>query len=240
MTTSIASRIKGNPNRRGSSGPARTGSFAMLVLLPAYVPFALLIGAAAAARGESLAGWAGSLLIFGGSAQLAAIRVMDRSGPEAAVLTGLLVNARLLVYSASLARRWTGQPRWFRVVAAGLIIDPTWAAAELHAEGCGDLGEQRRYFLGAGFTLAAGWSAATAIGVLMGADLGPVNLDVFAPLCLLGLVGGGFRVATTRAVMVAAGLVALITANWPNGTGLISAIIAGAAAGMANDRRSHR
>ena len=73
-----------------------------------------------------------------------------------------------------------------------------------------------------------------------GADLGPVNLDVFAPLCLLGLVGGGFRVATTRAVMVAAGLVALITANWPNGTGLISAIIAGAAAGMANDRRSHR
>ena len=107
VTTSIASRIKGNPNRRGSSGPARTGSFAMLVLLPAYVPFALLIGAAAAARGESLAGWAGSLLIFGGSAQLAAIRVMDRSGPEAAVLTGLLVNAAF----SSTARRWPGAGR---------------------------------------------------------------------------------------------------------------------------------
>ena len=84
-------------------------------------------------HGAPLAGWAGSWLIFGGSAHLAAIRTLDQAGAVAAILTGLLINARLLVYSASLARRWRGQPRWFRVAAAGLIIDPTWAAAERHA-----------------------------------------------------------------------------------------------------------
>ena len=85
-------------------------------------------------HGSPLAGWAGSWLIYGGSAHLATIRTLDEAGAVAAILTGLLINARLLVYSASLARRWREQPRWFRVVAAGLIIDPTWAAAERHAE----------------------------------------------------------------------------------------------------------
>ena len=74
------------------------------------MPFALVIGSAAADHGTPLAGWAGSWLIFGGSAHLAAIRTLDDAGAVAAILTGLLINARLLVYSASLARRWAGQP----------------------------------------------------------------------------------------------------------------------------------
>ena len=112
---------------------ARSGALAMLPLLASYIPFALVIGSTAADHGAALAGWAGSFLIFGGSAHLAALRTLDQAGPLAAILTGLLVNARLLVYSTSLARRWPEQPGWFRVVAAGLIIDPTWAAAERHA-----------------------------------------------------------------------------------------------------------
>jgi predicted branched-subunit amino acid permease len=38
------------------------------------------------------------------------MRTLDDAGAVAAILTGLLINARLLVYSASLARRWAGQP----------------------------------------------------------------------------------------------------------------------------------
>jgi predicted branched-subunit amino acid permease len=82
----------------------------MLPMLVGYVPFALVIGSAAADHGARLAGWSGSWIIFGGSAQLAAIRTIDQSGAVAAILTALLIHARLVVYSTSLARRWRGQP----------------------------------------------------------------------------------------------------------------------------------
>jgi predicted branched-subunit amino acid permease len=217
---------------------ARSGALAMLPLLASYIPFALVIGSTAADHGAALAGWAGSLLIFGGSAHLAAIRTLDQGGPLAAILTGLLVNARLLVYSTSLARRWSEQPRWFRLAAAGLIIDPTWVAAERHAGRCPDLHQQRRYFLAAGLTLGAGWSGAMALGALMGARLDWLDLQIFIPLCLLGLVGAGLRAAGARSVMVVAAAVALLTASWPAGTGLLAAIVAGCAIGLANDKRS--
>ncbi len=125
----------------------------------------------AADHGAPVAGWAGSWLIYGGSAHLAALQTLDQSGAAAAILTGLLVNARLVVYSAALARRWPDQPRWFRFAAAGLIIDPTWAVAERHAESSADPAAQRRYFLAAGLTLGVGWSAAIAAGALLGARL---------------------------------------------------------------------
>jgi len=112
---------------------ARRGALVSLPLLAGYVPFALVIGSIAAEHGGPFEGWAGGWLIFGGSAHLAAMRTLDSAGAVAAILTGLLINTRLVVYSSSLARRWSKQPTWFRVAAAGLIIDPTWAVAEPHA-----------------------------------------------------------------------------------------------------------
>jgi predicted branched-subunit amino acid permease len=216
---------------------ARRGALAMLPLLAGYMPFALVIGSAAADRGTPLAGWAGSWLILGGSAHLATMRTLDDAGLLAAILTGLLVNARLLVYSASLARRWDGQPGWFRVAAAGLIIDPTWALADRDAAASADLPEHRRYFLAAGLTLAAGWSAAMAVGAALGARLDWLDLQIAVPLCLLALVGTGIRTPGTRSVIVVAGTVALLTASWPSGTGLLAAVAAGSVTGLAVERR---
>jgi predicted branched-subunit amino acid permease len=209
----------------------------MLPLLAGYCPFALVIGAAIAAHGDRLAGWAGSWLIYGGSAHLAAIRTLDSAGPVIAVLTGLLINARLIIYSASLARRWPRQPRWFRFVAAGLIIDPTWALAEKHGEHCADLAAQRRYFVAAGLTLGLGWSGTIAVGVLAGGHLAWLDLDIVVPLCLLGLVGAGLRTRGARAVIVVAAAVAVLTAGWPAGSGLLAAVAAGTLTGLTCDRR---
>ena len=217
---------------------ARSGALAMLPMLAGYMPFALVIGSAIAAHGSPVAGWAGSWLIFGGSAHLAAIRTLDQAGAVAAILTGLLINARLLVYSTSLARLWRGQPRWFRVAAAGMIIDPTWAASEQHAAQCADPRERRRYFLAAGLTLGAGWSGAMALGAAIGARLDWLHLEIAIPLCLLGLVGPGLREPSARSVIVVAASVALLTASWPAGTGLLAAVAAGCATGLARDKRS--
>ena len=113
---------------RAAPAPAwvdvRDGVTSMLPLVVAYVPFALVIGTAVADHGLP-AGVVGTAVIFGGSAHLATIRSLEGAGVAAALVAGLVVNARLVVYSAALARRWRGQPRWFRLVAAAFVIDPT-------------------------------------------------------------------------------------------------------------------
>jgi predicted branched-subunit amino acid permease len=210
----------------------------MIPLVAAYVPFALVIGAAAARSAAPAAGWAGSWLIYGGSAHLAAMRTLDEAGPLLAIATGLLINTRLLVYSAGLSRMWSEQPRWFRVAAAALIIDPTFALAERHAAECSDAREQRRYFVAAGLTLGVGWSTAIAVGMLAGSRLGHVDIAVVVPLCLLALIGDGLAKSASRPVVVAAAGVALLCASLPAGLGLLAAIAAGCAAGLASDRRA--
>jgi len=198
-----------------------------------------VIGAAAAERGTPVAGWAGSWLILGGSAHLAALRTLDDAGPLIAILSGLLINARIVVYSAACARRWRRQPRWFRLVAAALIIDPTFALAEQHA-GYGDAAHQRRYFLGAGLTLGAGWSAVMAVGAVVGPRLDGIDLQIVVPLCLVALIGEGLRSVGSGLVVAAAALVAVSTASLPAGSGLLVAVTAGAAVGVVWDRRGPR
>jgi predicted branched-subunit amino acid permease len=218
--------------------PVRLGAVAMLPLVIAYAPFAFVIGAAAGDHGTPIAGWAGSWLIYGGSAHLATIRTLDDAGPFLAIATGLLINARLLVYSAGLARSWPHQPRWFRVAAAGLIIDPTFVAAERFAARCEDVVAQRRHFIAAGLTLGAGWSAAIGLGAALGPRLGGLDVDIVVPLCLLALVGDALRVSGSRVVVVVAALIGAGTGSLPAGTGMLLAIAGGAGAGLAWERRS--
>lgn len=204
----------------------------MLPLTVGYVPFALAIGSAAADSGEPLAGWAGSLLIFGGSAHLGALQTLGRAGPLAAVLTGLAINTRLALYSVSLGRSWADQPRWFRWGAAALIVDPTWAVAERHAATCTDAESRRGFFLGAALTLAVLWCTAIAVGAALGARLDWARLPVVVPLVLAGNVAPALRAPRTLRVALAAAAIALLTTGWPPGTGMVAAIGAGCLAGF--------
>ena len=83
---------------------------AIAPLLIGFAPYAVVVGSVIGAHSSPAAGWAGTWLIFGGSAHLATLNALDDGSALLAALTGLLVNARLLVYSASLGGRWRHQP----------------------------------------------------------------------------------------------------------------------------------
>lgn len=207
----------------------------MLPLTAGYVPFALVLGAAVAAHGDVIAGWSGSWLIYGGSAHLAAVRTLHDTGPAVAILTGLAIHARLLVYSASLARQWAGQPRWFRLVGAALIIDPTWAVSEPYGEQCTDPVARRHHFIAAGLTLGTVWSGAIAAGILVGPRLAWLDVDIVVPLCLVALIGPSVRDGGQR-IIGAAAATAVATRHFPAGAGLLVTIAAGVAAGASAQR----
>jgi predicted branched-subunit amino acid permease len=224
------------PSRRRP--PGRDGVVAMAPLVLAFAPFALVIGSSVASLDDPVAGWAGSWLIFGGSAHLAAVHGLLDGAPVLAVLTGLLVQVRLLVYGASVAPRWREQPRWFRAVAPALLIDPTWALADRHDQPDRSLVEQRRFFLAAGLTLGVAWSAMIAAGAVIGDRLPDVGLDLAAPLCLLALVGVRLRERRHRWAAISAAVVALVTSGWAAGTGMVVAIGAGCVAAVVIGRSS--
>ena len=148
------------------------------------------------------------------------------------------MNARLLVYGASVAPRWAEQPRWFRAAGAALLIDPTWALADRHAGQAPSLAAQRRFFLAAGLTLGLGWSAMIAAGALAGDRLPSVGLDLASPLCLIAMVGPRLRDRRHRWAAIAAATTVTLAASWPAGTGVGAAIVVGAVAAHRAGRTS--
>jgi predicted branched-subunit amino acid permease len=215
-----------------------TGARAMAPFVLAYAPFALVIGSTVATIDDPVAAWSGSWLIFGGSAHLATLRGLADGTAVLAVLTGLLVQTRLLVYGASMAPRWRDQPRWFRALAPALLIEPTWALADQRPAGLAPH-DERGFFLGAALTLAVAWSGFMALGALIGSALPRVGLDLAAPLCLLAIVGPKLRERPHCWAAVTGAAAALIAQHWPNGTGILFAIVAGALAAQLA-RRSAR
>ena len=213
----------------------------MVPMVAGLAPFAFVLGSAIAEHAAPAAGWAGIWPIFSGSAHLTVLHVIDEGGGATlAIASGLLVNARLGVYSASLATRWRGQPSWFRFVAAALLTDPTWALAEQRSNRPGSATDHRRYYLAAALTLGVGWVMMVTAGMMVGHRFGgAMGLDLAVPLCLVALVGPRLGQWSNVSVAATAGLVAATTAGLPPGTGLMLAIAAGVAVGgLADGGRS--
>ena len=218
-------------------GEGWAGVLAMLPMVAGLAPFALLLGSAIAEHATPVAGWAGIWPIFGGSAHMIVLQVVDQGGgAPLAIASGLLVNARVGVYSASLAARWRGQPSWFRVVAAALVVDQTWALAEERSSRPGSATDHRRYYLGAGLTLGAGWATMVTVGMLVGHRFGEAfGLDLALPLCLVAIIGPRLGRRSDASVVATAGVVAAMTGGWTPGAGLLLAIGAGIAVGALTD-----
>jgi predicted branched-subunit amino acid permease len=223
-----------------TASAARDGALAIAPLVLGFAPFALVIGASVAASSHQGAGFAGSWLIYGGSAQLAVTRTLESGGAVLAVITGLLINTRLAVYSASLAAHWSDQPRWFRITAAPLVVDPVFAIAERHAVTAPSARALRAYYFGSAITLFLAWSVLIAIGVAAGNQLSGIGLEVAAPLCLLALVGPKLKDPRTRAVVFASAAVAVLGRSLPAGTSILAAIACGIAVGVSMDNAAKR
>ena len=206
---------------------------AMPVLL-AYAPFGLALGATLAAMHvPPLVAWSSSPLLFGGAAQLLAVQLLDAgAGVVLVVLGALVVNARMLLYSAALAPHtaaWPAQRRW---LGAYLLADPVYALAITRFTGpdAGSPRERSRYYLTVGVVFWIAWMGLTGAGVLLGGVLpASLRLDLAAPLTFLLLL---LPMLTSRPAYAAAatgGTVAVAASGLPLGLGLL----AGAAAGIA-------
>ena len=94
----------------------RRGFLDALVLVIPAIPFALVFGLAVRESGIAIwLGWSSSPIMFSGAAQITLITLLGEGASVAAAATAaLVVGARHLFYSFSMAPVMQRQPRWFR------------------------------------------------------------------------------------------------------------------------------
>ena len=215
-------------------GDAVAGAQAMLPWLLGVVPFGLVIGVSAArADIPTLAGVLTGPVIFGGSAQVATIELLDAgAAPLVVVGTALIINLRLVLYSAAMAAHWRGTPWWWRAGAAYLLIDPTFAVGTDGYRRFPERGRAHAYYLGGGAALWVGWLAAIVAGAVAGAQLPAwLHLEFVIPLYLIGEIVPKLGSPAARRAVVTAVIVALVALAAPMHLGMAIAVVAGLIAG---------
>ncbi|MEU5791044.1 AzlC family ABC transporter permease [Micromonospora purpureochromogenes] len=181
-------------------------------------------GAVAVAAG--LPAWATvamSAVVYAGGAQFMAVGLVAAGNPLAAVLAGLLLNARHLPFGLTLGDS-LGRQRWRRLLGSHLMTDE--ATAFALARPAGD--SRSRAFWLAGTLLFLAWNAGTLLGVLAGGAIGDpatLGLDAAFPAGLIALLLPTLRDPETRGVaLTGAGLAVLSTPVLPAGLPVLLAL----------------
>ncbi|NEE00585.1 AzlC family ABC transporter permease [Phytoactinopolyspora halotolerans] len=223
------------PRLAAHHSDALAGARAMLPWLAGVTPFGLVIGVSAAqADISTFAGWLTGPLIVAGSAQIATIELLHAgAAPLVIVVSALIINLRLVLYSAAMAGYWRRRSRAWRMFAGYLLIDPSFAVGIARYEQPGDRRRADAYYVGGAVLLYATWFAAIAAGALLGAQLPSVlRLELVIPLFLVGEVVPRLRERATRRAALTAAAVAVPATAVPLHLGLIIAIVAGLGAGL--------
>ena len=188
-------------------------------------------GALAVSAGLStLTAVAMSLLVFAGGSQFLAVAIVASGGaPVAAVLGGLLLNARHLPFGLAVAhvvgRSWPA-----RLVGAHVMVDEVVAFAR-----SADPRRARQAYWLLGATMYTTWNLGTVLGAWAGAllpDPDRLGVDAAFPAALFALLLPTVRgAATIRATVAGAGLALAVTPFVPAGLPVLIGLLGLVAAG---------
>ena len=190
--------------------------------------FGFVFGLAARNAGYSpIEASAMSVLGFAGAAQFAAVGYVSAGLPWAPIVVlTFVLNARHLLYSASLAPRLRSVPFIERAAMAHVLTDEAFALAATHFHRIGRV-DVPGYWIGAILGVFIPWNLATLAGVLLGGaipDPSRFGLDIVFPAAMAGLAVG---LVTGRRELVAAGAGAAIGVALSLAVGPAIGIIAG-------------
>lgn len=204
-----------------------------MALGTAIFVYGLAFGLVAAQAGLSW-GWAlvMSITVFSGSAQLAALSVIQAG--EATLLTlfatVLVMNARYLLFGATI-QPWLSQAGSLRAYGSLLLIgDANWIATMRAVE----KGEEDRAFLvGTGVPLIGAWLGGTLVGVLFGTvlpDPRALGADLMLPAFAAAMMAAMVRTRGYLVPVAVGALAALaVTPLAGTGWGIVAAGVAGGA-----------
>ncbi|TAG27988.1 MAG: branched-chain amino acid ABC transporter permease [Burkholderiales bacterium] len=217
------------------------GARETLIIVPSYLPFALVCGVAAVNAGLVLpAALALPGLVYGGSSQAVLTQFLQSaSALWVAVLSGLVVNLRMAVYSAAMAPRVRHLSTPRRMLAAAFLVDNAFALMqqrelERPKESSNHL---LAYYAGVSAVLWPAWLAFCIIGSLAGSVI-PASwqLDFAIPLAFIATLSTTVRSMPLLAAAVAGAVASVALFALPLKLGMIAACLLGLLAGLIVER----
>jgi 4-azaleucine resistance transporter AzlC len=157
----------------------------------ATVPFGMVFGALAAKQGLSLTeNVLMNAVVFAGASQFVALQFWTNPLPFWTIfLSVLAVNLRHVLYSAAMGRKIGHWPPAARYAGLALLVDPTFALAELR----GGARLSAAYYFGLAVPLYVNWLASAIVGALFGrliADPEAIGLDFVVTAYFICLIVG--------------------------------------------------
>ena len=208
-------------------------------ILLGIIPFALVAGISAANAGMTIIEAVGmSVFVFAGASQLAAIDLIDSNAPFVVVVaTAVIINVRMLMYSASIAPYFQAFSTRVRALLAYVLTDQAYAMSVAEYERTPDR-NRLWYYTGIGFTLWIVWQLGTFVGAVVGAGVPEaLGLEFALPLVFLALLVPAMKDRGTTTAAIVAGAVGLgaAVAGVPLSLDLPIAAVSGILAGVTVD-----
>ena len=226
--------FSGERRVEGMHEDLRAGARDAAPLLLGIAPFALVAGIAAVEAGLTFTQAVGiSVIVFAGASQLAALELIGENAPLAVVIgTAVVINLRLIMYSASIAQHFASYRRRVRAGLAYLLTDQAYALSVAEF-GKNDSRSRWRYYVGAGGAIWAVWMVGTVIGILLGTGVpDELGLTFAIPLVFLALLVPTMRDRPATIAAAVGGTMTVAVAGLPFNLALPVGAVAGVVAGL--------
>ncbi len=227
------------PGNSGARAAFWAGARTILIVTPSYIPFAIVCGVASVNVGMSTsAALALPALVFGGSSQAVVFQFLQNSAAIwVAVLSGLVVNLRMAIYSAAMAPKLRHLSPAKRMLGAAFLVDNTFAFVEQRAQTHPNDPHLLWYYAGITAVLWPNWILFCAVGVLAGSVV-PASwqLEFAIPLSFIAMCAFSVRNLPMLAAAVVGGSASVLLFDLPLKLGLIAACFIGMVAGLLTEK----
>lgn len=205
-------------------------------------PFGLLFGVVATEAGlDIVQTMVMTVLVIAGASQFAAVQLLSDNAPTfVVILTGLAVNMRMAMYSASLTPHLGKAGLGKRALVAYFLVDQSYAVsvAEYAKTPARPLPEKLAFFFGSVSPIAPLWYGFTYIGAVAGKAIPPeYALDFAVPITFIAIVAPALRSLPQISAAFVSVAVALSLAWLPYNSGLIVAALLAMITGAAIEKR---
>jgi predicted branched-subunit amino acid permease len=179
-----------------------------------------------------------TLLVYSGTAQLAALPLIALGTPLLAIVTtAILVSLRFVVYSAIIAKYFGHFPFFKRMAIGYLTIDSGLAVYTSNFKTTWTTQQQLSFWAGSNLPVWATWQVGSLVGISLAGFLPDSKAYAFIGLLAIfalitPLLKSKAALACALAATVTATFGATIGQHWPTGMGTLAAVIVGVAVAL--------
>jgi predicted branched-subunit amino acid permease len=154
------------------------------------------------------------------------------------ILTGLVVNLRHALYSASIAPYTRKLSVGWKFILSYLLTDEAYAVTIMRYRENDSSEYKHWFFFGSGLALWTCWQISTAAGIFLGAQVPPAwGLDFTLALTFIAVAVPAISDRPSLLAALSAGATALLAWNLPYKLGLIAAALVGITVGLWSEKR---